>query len=366
MIPLFKIHNPPDIGAVVQEVFDSGFLTEGGYADKFEYQFAQYVNNPHTCLLNSCTSALTIASRIIGITPGDEVITTPMTCMATNEPFYNDGANLVFADINPETGNISPDSIEQKITSATKCIIVVHWAGQPADMRRIYKIAQPRGIKIVEDAAHALGASYRNTSVGECTYSDFTCFSFQAIKHLTTADGGAICCKKKSDAERIRKLRWFGLDRKFSERTGRSRWDQDIPESGFKVHMNNLNAAIGLEQMKYIDKILQGHADNGKFYDENIYNSRIKKMTQNNNAESAYWIYSLLVEDIDAFKKHLRDHSIASDVVHVRNDQYKVFEKFKCDLPGLDYFSSRLINIPVGWWITESERQYIVDCVNAY
>ena len=149
MIPLFKIHIPPNMGNKLQEVFDSGFLTEGIWSDNFEAEFGKYVNNRNTCLLNSCTSALSIASRVIGITAGDEVITTAMTCMATNEPFYNDGAKLVFADVSKETGNISLKSIKEKVTKKTKCIVVVHWAGQPAEIKEIYKYASSLGIKVM-------------------------------------------------------------------------------------------------------------------------------------------------------------------------------------------------------------------------
>ena len=254
MIPLFKLHKPKDIGQILEKVFDSGFLTEGEYSDKFEAEFGNYIGNKNMCLVNSCTSALALAAHVIGIKPNDEVITTAMTCMATNEPFFNLGAKLVFADINKDNGNIDPKDIEKKITPKTKAIIVVHWAGLPADLEEINKIAKKYSIKVVEDAAHALRAEYKGQRIGN--HSDFVCFSFQAIKHLTTADGGAIACKSEEDAIRIRKLRWFGLDRTIK---GMQRWTQDIPESGFKYHMNNLNAAIGLEQLKYIDGLIDKH-----------------------------------------------------------------------------------------------------------
>ena len=183
---------------------------------------------------------------------------------------------------------------------------------------------------------------------------------------MTTADGGAICCKSEKDAQRIRRVRWFGLDRKFSEKTGKSRWDQDIIESGFKMHMNNLNAFIGLEQMKYIEDIISRHIDNGKYYNSYINNPKVKKMKQSSHSKSSYWIYSVLVEDKEDFKDYLKNKGIACDVVHVRNDVYTIFKEFKSENPNLDYFSERLLNIPVGWWIMESDRKYIVKCINEY
>ena len=365
MIPLFKIHSPKGIGETLQKVFDSGFLTEGEYSDKFERSLSEYIGNENTCLVNSCTSALTLACHLCEISPGDEVITTAMTCMATNEPFFNVGAKLVFADVDPETGNIDPDDIRKKVTDRTKAIIVVHWAGQPVDLAAIGKIAADHDIKVIEDAAHALGAEYEGQRIGN--HSDFVCFSFQAIKHLTTADGGAIICKRKEDAEKIRKIRWYGLDRKYSERTGKSRWNQDIPDSGFKMHMNNLNAAIGLEQMKSIDFIINSHVKNGEFYDAHIKNPRVKKLRRDKSSSSSYWIYSVLVEDKEDFENYMKQNGIATDVVHVRNDLYSVFQEFRrADLENLDYFADRLMNIPVGWWVTEEKATYIVDVINGY
>jgi dTDP-4-amino-4,6-dideoxygalactose transaminase len=281
--------------------------------------------------------------------------------MATNEPFYNDGAKLVFADIDPTTGNIDPKDVKNKITSKTKAIVAVHWAGQPFDIGAINRIAKPKGIKVVEDAAHALGATYKGQKIG--SHSDFVCFSFQAIKHLTTADGGAIACASPEDAERIRKIRWFGLDRKFK---GSSRWQQDITESGFKMHMNNLNAAIGLEQMKTIDKLIRKHKSNGRYYDKKINNDKVVKLRRPRGRVSSHWIYSVLVDDKEGFEQHMKSRGIATDVVHVRNDKYTVFQKFKQDNPGLDSFESRLMNIPVGWWLTREDRDKIVEAVNDY
>ena len=362
MIPLFKVHHPKNIGYKIEEVFKSGFITEGEYSDEFESKFSSYIDNENTCLVNSCTSALTLAYHASDLSPGDEVITTAMTCMATNEPLYQTGAKIVFADIDPNTGNIDPDSVRKKVTSKTKLIVGVHWAGQPFDIDAISSIAKENNIKVVEDAAHALGAKYNGRKIG--SHSDYVCFSFQASKHMTTVDGGSISCLNKEDDERIRKLKWFGLDRKFA---GGSRWEQDITECGYKMHMNNINAVIGIEQMQYIDFIVGEHIRNGKFFDQNIKNKKIKKLVQAPKAQSSYWIYSLLTDDREDFKKYMHDNGIATDVVHKRNDSYSVFKKYRDnDLAGLQEFESKLMNIPVGWWLTEKDREKIIEVVNAY
>lgn len=370
MIPLFKIYNPGNIGEVVQRVYDGGIITEGEYTDKFEREFGEYIKNPNTCLVNSCTSALTLAAHLCDIKPGDEVITTAMTCMATNEPFYNAGAILKFADVDPYTGNIISDEVCKHLSPKTKAVIMVHWAGQPADIDEITRVVKNYSphIMIIEDAAHAVRSTYKNNPIG--THSDFVCFSFQAIKHLSTVDGGAIACKSAEHAELIRKIRWFGLDRNFKSKPGfppASRWEQDITTSGFKMHMNNVNAAIGIEQMMYLDLIVNLHIQNAEYYDAHIDNVHVKKIRRDAWCKSSHWIYSILVDDRDQFRRYMDSLGIATDVVHVRNDKYTVFSKFADGpLPNLTYFNSCLTHIPVGWWLKASERQFIVDSVNKY
>lgn len=363
MIPLFKVHMPKDTDKELKKVFDSGMITEGIYSDKFEHKFGKFINNKNSCLVNSCTSALTLAYRMCDLQPGDEIIVTPLTCMATNEPAHLMGAKLVWADIDPSTGNICPDSVRKKINKRTKVISAVHWAGQPFEIDEINDIASQYGTRVVEDAAHALGASYKGSKIG--SLSDFTCFSFQAIKHLTTGDGGAITCLSEDDANRIRKLRWFGLDRKFAG----SKWTQDITESGYKFHMNNINACIGIKQMEYIEEIIRKHKENSLFFDQNINNKKIEKLKRNEYSESSSWIYTVKAENKYEFQKFLLENGIQSDPVHVRNDKYSVFKEYALkegSLPGADEFCSKHISIPVGWWLSEDDRRFIVETVNRF
>ena len=367
MIPLMKVHTPPNVGEVVQKVFDSGFVTEGEYSDEFERQFGEYIGNPNVRLVNSGTSALTLAAHMCDFKPGDNVISTAMTCMATNEPFHNMGVEIRFADVESDTGNIDVNSIKELIDENTKAIMMVHWAGQPCELDEINELASAHGIKTIEDAAHALRSTYKGKRIGN--HSDFVCFSFQAVKHLTCVDGGAIACKSEADAERARKLRWFGLDRHYKSPPGQapaSRWEQDITESGYKFHMNNVNAAIGIENLKYIDNVIDGHVNNGKYFDENITNPNVTVPRRVTNGTSSYWLYSVLVEDKRKFQDYLKANGIAADVAHVRNDEYSVFESYRRSQPGLDEFSRKMINIPCGWWVTEEDRNKIVDVVNKY
>ena len=361
MIPLMKVHCPTDIGETLQQVFSTGFVTEGEYSDKFEQAIGEYIGNPNVCLVNSCTSALHLAAHMMDLKEGDEVITTAMTCMATNEPFYHTGATLVFADIDPTTGNIDPKSIEEKITDRTKGIIAVHWGGQPCDMDEIMSLANEYDLKVVEDAAHALRSTYKGKLIGN--HGDYVCYSFQAVKHLTTVDGGAIVCKSEEDATRIRKLRWFGLDRQFK---CASRWEQDIAECGYKFHMNNINAAIGLRQLETIDLLIDRHIENADYLTRHIDNPKVEVIKCKEDRTSSAWLFSVLVDDKAKFRKHLNENGVATDNAHVNNLRYSVFEKFSADLPGLDKFDSGLMNIPCGWWVSNNDRQHIASVINSY
>jgi len=363
MISLFKVHMPKNVGATIGEVFETGYVGEGVYSSLFERKLSDYIGNNFVSIVNSCTSALTLAYLMCGIKAGDEVITTPMTCTATNQPLLSLGAKIIFADVDPNTGNIDPDDVKRKITSKTKAVVGVHWGGQPFDIQSINEISKEFDISVVEDAAHALGAEYNDILIGN--HSDFICFSFQAIKHITTGDGGAICTKSESYKEKIDKMRWFGINRNYKEG---NRWEQDIEQHGYKFHMNNINASIGLLQLNYLPEIIRKHRNNGLYYDSNINNRKIKLLKRSEKSKSSFWIYSLLINDNPfQFKKYMYEHGIEVDKVHIRNDYYSIFKPFvKEDLIGLNEFSSKLMNIPVGWWLSDLDRDYIVDTINNY
>lgn len=360
MISLFKVHTPPDIGTVVEEVFASGMIAEGDKVVEFERAFGEKFGSSHTVMLNSGTSALAMSARLLGIGPGDEVVTSPMSCFATFAPFHNAGVKLVWADIDPTTGNIDPEDVVRKVTPRTKAVLAVHWAGQPFDYDALKSAAGD--VPVVCDAAHALGAEYKGRPIA--AVGDMVIFSFQAIKHLTTVDGGALIVRDAETAARARRLRWFGLDRQYK---GGSRWEQDIPEAGSKYHMNNVTAAIGLAQLPYVDNILARHRLNGDRYDREIKNPCIEKLRRPGDVLSSCWVYSLLVDDPKGFQAHAMKNGVAADVVHVRNDRYSVFKNFRDGhLPGLDSFSSRLMNVPVGWWLSAEDASRVIEVVNSW
>lgn len=252
-IALAKPNLGPEEESAVVETLRSGWLTTGAKVQAFERQFSELVGAAHTVAVNSCTAALHLCLAELGVGPGDEVITSPLTWASTGNTIMSLGAKVVFADVNPGTLNIDPALIEDAITDRTKALMPVHLGGQPCELETIYEIARRRGIGVVEDAAHALGASYKGTPVGG--YGDLSCFSFYAIKNITTIEGGTITLEDEDRAARLRLLASNGMSSIAWQRYGRSAEARppEVVVPGFKYRMGDVSAAIGLEQLKKFD-----------------------------------------------------------------------------------------------------------------
>ena len=282
-------------------------------------------------------------------------------CLATNEPVLSLGGKVVWCDVDPLTGNIDADKIEDLITEKTKAVLFVDWGGTPAEIDKINSVAKKYGLKTIEDAAQALGSRYKDRVTG--TSCDFSCFSFQAIKHLTTVDGGALACKTKEDYDRAVLLRWFGLSRQHT--TSPVCWEGDVTEYGYKMHMNDVNATIGLEQLKHIDGVVEKHKANGRVLLDSLNGENgITACSMADYIDSSFWFFTILLEGPE-HRVHINNtltlSGIGSNVTHTRNDKYSLFNGSESEMPGLDSFSSRMLNIPCGWWCSLSDMEYIVS-----
>jgi dTDP-4-amino-4,6-dideoxygalactose transaminase len=358
MIPLVKpfIAHREELIPALENILYSGYIAEGETVYEFERLFGEYVQNPYSLSLNSGTASLHIALLLAGVKEGDEVISTALTAEPTNVAIKLTGAKVVWCDIDPSTGLLDPSSVRSKITSKTKAIMLVHYAGMVCDLNEFNKISQEFNIPLIEDAAHALGSKFNDKPIG--SNAEYTIFSLQAIKHMTTVDGGFLCVKNKEKEEQARLKRWFGLDKT------KPRLENDIKEAGYKYHMNNVNATIGLVQMKHIRNIVAKHIENGKFYDEKLKNvSGITLLNYYSNTEPSYWLYTMKVERRSDFIKMMGDNGILVSELHLRNDRHSIFTESQCSLPNLDDFYSKFVHIPCGWWVTSEERQKIVDVI---
>ncbi len=366
MIPLFKVHMPQHIGGAVERTLLSGHIAQGPRVAEFEAGLSKLIGNPHVTVLNSGTSAIHLALRLAGVGSGSEVITTPMTCTATNMPILERGARIVWADIQPETGNIDPEDVRRKIRPQTKAIVCVHWGGYPCDLDELNSIADHYGISLIEDAAHAFLSEYKGRRIGSHS-SRFVCFSFQAIKHLTTGDGGALVCRDAVDYDRAQLLCWYGIDRK--AKTEDFRCDVDIPEYGYKFHMNDIAATIGLEQLPQVESLIDIHRYNANRYRAAIEGEKLDRMrllTYKEDRLSSYWLFTILTPDRDDLMKWMKKQEVVVSQVHLRNDLHTAFKDFRCDLPALDKFASRQVSIPVGWWVSHIARTQIVQALTRW
>ena len=390
-IPLFKVYMSKNAPIAATKVLESGFIGQGPVVDEFEGKLKNFFNSDYVATMNSATSAEHLALHLLkkpeknqknyngivfydsewpGLEDGDEVLATPLTCTATNFPILANNLNIKWVDIDTKTLNMDLDDLARKITAKTKVIFLVHWGGYPIDLDRIKEIQQQAILNfgfspaIIEDCAHAMGSKFKGKLIG--SHGNICTFSFQAIKHLTSVDGGALVLPHKSLYERAKLLRWYGIDRESDRKDFRC--EADIPEWGFKFHMNDVNASIGMENLKDVqEKVIAVHKENGKYYDEELKDVKgITLLERDPRMESAYWIYSLLVDDKDKFTEHMKKYGIATSQVHERNDIHSCLYEYRAALPNLDKLKNRLTAIPVGWWVSKEEREHIVKCIKEF
>jgi len=365
MINPFKVHMPKSVKESLLETLFSGYIGQGPKVDEFEKKFSEKFQIKNVVSLNSCTSAIRLALALIGIGPGDEVISTPYTMVATNTAILEQFAIPIFADIKYETVNIDPNDIEHRITEKTKAIICVHWGGYPCDMDKVHYIANKYKLKVIEDAAQALGSKYKGSPMG--TISDYTAFSFQAIKHINTGDGGMLSILNKDKYEEAIRRRWFGVDRKNRENTLFKDPIKDIKEVGYKYHMNDIAATIGIEQLKYFDLLFKRRAEIAQRYREGLKNvSEIKLIENKPDRIHANWMFAIYVNKRDSFLKYMLSKGIGVTVHNWRNDRYSIFGGLRKDLPNLEKVDKELVNLPLHHDISNDEVDFIIDEIKNY
>lgn len=363
-IPVFNTFINNNAAEKVSQVLASTFISEGAAVKEFETRLQNELGLLHPVAINSGTAALHLALVLADIKEGDEVIIPAQTFVATGLVVVQQKATPVFADIDYSTGNISPDSIQQKITSKTKAIIPVHWGGYPCDMDEIGNIAKQNNLAVIEDAAHALGAHYKNKMIG--SISDYTCFSFQAIKHLTTGDGGAVSFTDPNNADRAVVKRWFGIDRKNAALSILGERQYNIEALGFKYHLNDYAAALGLTNLDGFSERLAKRKKIAALYDKELAGVKgINLFRYKTDRESAYWLYGFHVEQREKFILALKDKGITASVIHQRIDRNTVFGGLRNDLPQQEKFDASQIHIPIHDAVSEEKAHYIIDTIKA-
>ena len=363
-VPLFR---PSISEAAIESVADvlrSGWLGLGPRTLEFETKFAEYVGAPFCVGLNSSTSAIHLALHLLKLPKDSEVITTPLTFVSTNHAILYENLKPVFADVNRETGNLDPESIASRITDRTRAIIVVHYGGYPADLDEIYELAHENDIAVIEDCAHACGAVYRGKRIG--SHGDLHAFSFHAVKNLPMGDGGALVVRSAGHDAHLRRLRWLGIDKDTFRRTTSTsyEWDYDVPEIGFKYHMNDIEAAIGLAQLDLLEGENARRADIARMYRAQL--NGIPGMTlppESDDRTSSYHLFPLLVENRDGFLRKMKDSGVGIGVHYRRNDTYSMYER--AELPNAEWFSTRVASLPMHLCLADEDVDYVTTTIRS-
>jgi perosamine synthetase len=361
----FHTHISPKSIELVNQVLQSGWVSEGRMVKAFEAQLATQLGMKNPVAVNSGTSALHLGLAVAKVGLGDEVILSPQTFIATGLVILMQGATPVFADIQPFTGNIDPESIRAKITPRTRAVVPVHWGGYPCDLNEINAIAAEHRLAVIEDAAQALGATYKGKPIG--TISHFTAFSFQAIKHLTTGDGGTLCCAEYRDYLEARRRRWFGIDRANTNTSILGVRDYEgVTELGYKYHLNDLGAAVGLGNLTDFQSCLYRRQEIGALYRQELANiPGLKLLECRNDRTHAYWIFTALVERREDFIRKMREKGIPTSVVDLRIDRNPIFGGIREDLVNQTWFNERQVAIPLHAELTESQIRKVISAIKS-
>jgi dTDP-4-amino-4,6-dideoxygalactose transaminase len=388
MIPLFKVFMSQNAIKRSSEILSGPFIGQGKVVDEFEDKLQKNLNFNYPITVNSGTTALTLALHMLkakntdafadgystqefnwpGCDENTEVLSTPLTCTATNWAILAEGLKIKWVDADPNTLNMSLEDLKNKITEHTKILMLVHWGGYPNDLDKISEIldwAEEKygfRIAVIEDCAHAFGSKYKNQYIGNS--GNFCAFSLQAIKHLTSVDGGILVVPNSIYAKRGRLLRWYGIDRDTPREDFRC--EDNIPEFGFKWHMNDVNAGIGVENLEASFLSIRASQLNSRFYDSELKDTLgIINLERNENMQSSCWLHTIRVEDRSNFMKKMESAGIMVSRVHERNDKHSCVAQFKTDLPQLDLVASEMICIPNGFWVDSETRNYIVETIKS-
>ena len=377
-LPLFKVFMSEDVVKPISDVLMSGFITQGPNVDKFEEKLSEYFGNSNLLTLNSATSGLTLALRLLlnpdqeNNWPGidienDYVLSPALTCFATNASILANNCKIKWIDTDNTTANISIDDVKNKLDANTKVLFLVHWGGYPVDLNKL-KLLQDEHeqkygyrFRIIEDCAHAFGATYNKQKLGN--HGNICVFSLQAIKHLTTGDGGIIILPDKKLYERAKLIRWFGIDRdKRNYNKKDFRLENDIEEWGYKFHMNDINATIGLYNLPHIDMLLQKNRNNYQYLYENLSNINGITLFENDaDRETAAWLFTMKVTNKVNFIEKMKEYGITTSQVHNRNDLNTCVKDFSTDLPNITELEKELLCIPVGWWLEKDDLEYMIE-----
>jgi len=349
--PLFKPFMPPELPEI-NNILYSGKLSFGNWGAIFEQKLSEYISEKFVLTYNSYNSAMLALLTTMNLTHEHEVIASPMSCLASNQPFASKNIKIVWADIDPSTGTLDPMSVKDKLTNKTSAIFHNHYCGYPGYIDEINDLANDYGIPVVDDAIESFGSKYKGKFMGNLGTS-FTVFSFDTVRLPNCITGGAIVFSNKSDYDRAKLIRDYGINRKnFRNEIGEINPSCDIQLPGYAMKPTEINSYIGVQQLKFIGKLFEKQVRNSQHWDKwiplNLKDTHPVSVV--NGAEPNYWVYGLLANNKRGMILQMRKRGYYASGVHLNNNRYSVF-KNNSRLKGVDDFYDRYVAIPCGWWL---------------
>jgi len=367
MLPVSRPSTGKEELDAIEKVMKTGWLGLGSVVFDFENLLKEYLGVKNIIAVNTGTSAIHIALDAFGIKAGDEVVVPSMTFAATVQAILVTGATPVFCEVKADTLNLDIEDVKKRITSKTKAIIPVHYCGQACDMDALLAIAEPKGIKVIEDAAHAFGSGYKGKKIG--SFGHAACFSFDPIKNLTCGEGGAVALNDDELAEKIRRKRILGIDKDTWHRYRNERtWFYEVTDTGFRYHMSNINAAIGIEQFKKFDKFTARKNEITRKYDEAFSGLKGIKILKNDYKETVQFCYILRVENgRDKMMDFLKTKGVGSGVHYIPNHLQPLFKKYtKAPLPVTEKVAEEIITLPLYYDMTDADVMLVIDSIKEF
>lgn len=338
--------NLPEIGIILH----SGALAYGKWGREFEKRLGEYTGNDQILATNSFNAAYQVLLTTLNLQPGDEVIGSPMTCLASNQPFATHGVKVVWADVEPSTGMLDVEDVRRRITPKTKAVLMNHFCGYVGYVDELKTLCKEKGLYLIEDAIEGFGSEYKGKKVGNLG-ADATVYSFQTVRLPNTIDGGAVSFKDSVLYEKAKLVRDYGIDRpRFRDELKEISPLCDISLPGYGATPSEINSYVGCMQMESIDDLLEKQQQQAQVWNVLFEEKEVQPISSVADTKPNYWVYGVLAENKREFMEEWRSKGYYASGIHLPNTYYSVFGR-QGELKGVQEFYNKFVALPCGWWM---------------